>query len=152
MEKTNVWAVANRLRINVDKTESMILSFRDYDTTDSPLSLGSNDICYRDECKFIGVSLDNKLTFSGHVSSALSNVSKSGGLLHKIRNFLTPKAGLNFYYSFIYPYLMYGVSIWEKTHACILNPLIIAQKKYSDVFPVQNIELTRMPCSKKTRF
>ena len=129
MEKINVWAVANRLTINVDKTESMIFSFRDYDTTDSPLRLGSNDICYRDECKFLGVSLDNKLTFGGHVSSVLSKVSKSGGLLYKIRNFLTPEARLNFYYSFIYPYLMYNVSIWGKTHACILDPLIIAQKR-----------------------
>ena len=103
-------------------------SFRDYDTTDSSLRLRSNDICYRDECKFLGVSLDNKLTFGGHVNSVLSKVSKSGGLLHKIRNFLTPKARLKFYHSYIYPYLMYNVSIWGKTHAYILHALIIAQK------------------------
>ena len=97
MEKINVWAVANRLTLNVDKRESMTFSFRDYDTTDSPLRLGSNDICYRIECKSLGVSLDNKLTFGGHVSSVLSEVSKSGGLPYKIRNFLTSEARLNFY-------------------------------------------------------
>ena len=64
-----MWAVAYRSTINIDKTESLIFSFRDYDITDSPLPLGSNDICYRDEFKFLGVSLGNKLTFGGHVSS-----------------------------------------------------------------------------------
>ena len=81
MEKIGVWAATNRSTINVDKLESMIFLFRDSDTTDSPLHLRSNDICYREKCKFLGVSLDNKLTFSGHVNSVLSEVSKSGGLL-----------------------------------------------------------------------
>ena len=40
---------------------------------------------------FLVVSLDNKLTFGRHVRSILSEVSKSEGLLYKIRNFLTPK-------------------------------------------------------------
>ena len=55
MEKINVLSVANLLTTNVDKTENMIISLRGYDTTDSPVRLGSKDIGYRDECKFLGV-------------------------------------------------------------------------------------------------
>ena len=79
MEKKSTWAVANRSTKKVDKTESMLFSLRDYATTDSSLRLESNDNCYRDECKFLGVSLDNKLTFGGYVSSVLSKISKSEG-------------------------------------------------------------------------
>ena len=88
MEKINKWAVANRLTIHVDKTESMTISFRDYDITDSPLHLGLNDIiAFVMNVSFSAYPWTIILTFGGHVSSVLSKVSKSGGFIYKIRIF-----------------------------------------------------------------
>ena len=37
------------------------------------------------------------------------------GILYKTRSFLTKRALRNHYYSFVYPYIIYGGEVWRNT-------------------------------------
>ena len=79
--------------------------------------------------KFLGVIIDNKLNWSEHIQYVKNKISKSNGILRKIRHFLDKNTLRNMYYTFVYPYLIYCTEVWG--NACIthLNPLIKIQKK-----------------------
>ena len=48
---------------------------------------------------------------------------------YKIRDNLPIKARLDYYYTFIYPYLSYNVVVWGGTYQNHLNPLITQHKR-----------------------
>ena len=50
-------------------------------------------------------------------------------MLSKIRYYVNRNILLQLYYSLIYPFLTYGLSIWGNTYSSTLRPLIILQKR-----------------------
>ena len=125
----NDWCIKNRLTINTDKTEFIVFSNKNKTTDEPELKIGHDPLSITSSYKFLGVSLDNQLKFNEHANSVLSKISKSNGILYKIRKLLTPEARINFYNSFVYPYLAYNIAVWGKTHNNILKPLFLAQKR-----------------------
>ena len=59
----------------------------------------------------------------------MTKISRTTGIIYKIRNLLPLHAKLNFYYSFIYPYLSFNILAWGSTSQCHIQPLVIQQKK-----------------------
>lgn len=78
---------------------------------------------------FLGVVLDEKLKFSQHITHVSSKISKSIGILYKLRNYLPLSTMKSLYYSFVYPYLMYANLVWGSTYPCHLRSLELLQKK-----------------------
>ena len=79
--------------------------------------------------KFLGVIIDNKLRSNDHITYVKNKFSKSLGILYKIRRYLDNTTLTNMYYSFVFPYLIYCVEIWESSLKSYLNPLVKIQKK-----------------------
>ena len=79
--------------------------------------------------KFLGVIIDSKLNWSDHIRYTNNTISKSIGILTKIIRFLNLKTLRNLYFSFVYPYLIYCVEVWDNAHDTQLYPLIKLQKK-----------------------
>ena len=48
---------------------------------------------------------------------------------YDIRHYVSGNILLQLYYSLIYPFLTYGLSIWGNTYSSTLRPLIVLQKK-----------------------
>ena len=91
--------------------------------------LGSTPLNVLDDCRYLGVHIDNKLDFSLHINQITRKIARNTGVFFKIRNYLPLKARLDFYYGFIYPYLIYGVTVWGGTYDCHLNKLAVQQKR-----------------------
>ena len=64
------------------------------------------------EYKYLGVVLDDGLTWKTHVDYISVKVGKRLGLLHRIREDLTANASNLIYKSFILPILDYCDSVW----------------------------------------
>ena len=79
--------------------------------------------------KFLGVIIDDKLSFIRHITYIKSKISKGLGILLKARKYLNRKCLLNLYYTFIYLYLTYCVAVWGNTPDTHIDPLIKLQKK-----------------------
>ena len=62
--------------------------------------------------KFIGVIMDNKLTWQDHISYINNKIAKSLGIIYKIRKYIDRQTLINLYYSLVFPYLIYRNEVW----------------------------------------
>ena len=65
-------------------------------------------------------------------------MSKSVGILCKVQHYLDQQTLHNLYYTFVYPYLIYGVEIWGNACNVYLDPLIKLQKKCLRIITFSN--------------
>ena len=79
------------------------------------------------ETVFLGVILDEHLLWKPQILSVSRKISKSIGIKS---SFCPPKTSLHcLYYSLVYPYLIYCISVWGSTHQSNLSRVIILPKK-----------------------
>lgn len=80
-------------------------------------------------CKFLGVTIDSKLRWSGHVNETCTRLSKIVGILYKIRRSLTVDCIRQIYLALAYPHLTYCCAIWGGTVNTNLKPYLLLKKK-----------------------
>ena len=73
--------------------------------------------------KYQGVTIDNKLSFYEHIKLLESKVSRSVGILNKLKSFILQQTLLQLYHSLVYSPLTYGITIWGSTHTTYLQKL-----------------------------
>ena len=78
---------------------------------------------------FLGVVLDESLKFKLHIAHISTKISKSIGILYKLRNILPFQTLKSLYFSFVYPYLLYSNLVWGSTFSTHLQPLRVLQKR-----------------------
>ena len=81
------------------------------------------------ETKFLGVILDNGLTWKPHIQHVRNKLSRGTGILKKLRPYVNNDTILGLYYSFIYPYFTYCVQVWGKTYQSNLDCIVKIQKR-----------------------
>ena len=62
------------------------------------------------KAKFIGIIVDQHLNWKDHISMVSHKISKSRGIISRIRNTLDIKSKKMIYYSLIHPYLTVSMS------------------------------------------
>ena len=127
LKKFITWSRANRLAVNVSKTFQINISTCHFHPPD--IFLDNSLIASKTKGKFLGVVLDNKLTFADHIKEVSSKISKSIGIIHHLKNYLQVPTLISLYYSLVYPYLTYCILIWGGTYSSHLTPLITLQKR-----------------------
>ncbi len=122
------WLLANKLIINLNKTFLMVFTNRKRQAEIS-ININNQTIKEINECKFLGVMLDNKLNWKSHVTHISNKISKSVAILRYLK-FIFPKYILKtLYLTLVYPYLIYCNIIWCTADKTIVKPLILLQKK-----------------------
>ena len=81
------------------------------------------------EIVFLGVVLDEHVTWKPHISRIASKVSKAIGLLCKSRFYISKFSLRTLYYSLVYPYLYHCTIAWGSTYPSNLNRLVLLQKR-----------------------
>ena len=123
------WTIYNRLSVNSNKTNCMLFSNRHCDVRNDIVKMGPDTLNFTNSFKFLGVTIDDKLSFSEHIASVKGKVAKFTGILYKIKDQLPVEVRVRFYYSFVYPHLSYNIAVWGSTHANLINPLYLLQKR-----------------------
>ena len=129
LENISLWLKVNKLSLNIKKTHYMVFTRKRKITTDISLNIDGNLITEVSSTKFLGVYLDNKLTWKKHIDYITAKVSRGFGLISKAQKLLNADALLTLYYSFLYPYLCYCNHVWGSTYVSNLQKLIVLQKK-----------------------
>ena len=123
--KTKEWCDINKLSINLKKTNYMIIKsprkkISDAFTLSLPNIDGSGYTLERKNCiKYLGVLLDDTISWKYHISYISSKISRNTGFFLKLRHYLPIKQLSQLYYNLIYPYLSYATIAWGsacKTH------------------------------------
>ena len=89
-----------------------------------------NEVVQRvNKAKFLGVIVDQHLNLKDHISMISQIISKSFGIIKRIRNTLDIISKRLIYYSLIHPYLTHCVNVWSSTYRTNLKVLCTAQKR-----------------------
>ena len=97
----------NQLSINLAKTNYMVIS--------SPRLNGSihiHNIERKSQIKYLGVYIDQNLLWGPQIQHINNKPGKNVGLINKLRYYVDPHTLRQMYFSFIYPYLTYGITSW----------------------------------------
>ena len=65
--------------------------------------------------KFLGVTLDENLTFQDHVNKVTSNISKFVGVMRRLHCQLPANVMVILYYSLVYSHLTYALLAWGRS-------------------------------------
>ena len=96
--------------------------------------------------KFLGIIIDNQLTWKWHINYIAGKIARGIGMLIKARQFLNKVGLMSLYYSFIYPYLTYCNHIWGATYKTRLKRLVILQNKAIRVLAQAGNRTSSDPC------
>jgi len=128
----NNWFMANKLSLNIDKTNYILFTNRQkkIDSSELTVLLNGKSVNRVVSTKFLGVVIDEHLKWSYHISSVESKVAKNVGLLAKLKYVLPRPLLLMLYNSLILPYLSYCSIIWaNENNINKLKKITILQNK-----------------------
>ncbi|HMK58436.1 MAG TPA: reverse transcriptase family protein [Nitrososphaeraceae archaeon] len=131
LEKLAVYFCANKLSLNVQKSnyilfrsKSKLHSFPNFD-----VKMQNNSLKRVQNVKFLGVFIDEELSWKYHISQISQKISKSLGVLNQVRYVLSRDLLLTLYYTMIHPYLQYCNIIWSGASHTTLNRIVLLQKR-----------------------
>ena len=106
------WLKTNRLSLNVSKTSYMIIS-NQKNVLD--IKIRETILTKVSTVKFLGITLDENLTFKDHVNKVTSNISKSLGVMRRLHCQWPANVIVKLYYSLVYSHLTYVLLAWGRS-------------------------------------
>ena len=126
------YTIANKLHINLDKTCYMHFHPKNYKPDESvektAIFLNGTEIEEVSETKFLGVTMDNQLSWEPHVSALAKKLKCCTGQLNRIINLIPKELYKNLYHTLYESHLGYGITVWGGISSVKMRPLFIAQK------------------------
>ena len=103
------WFKANKLSLNLAKTVAMKFwgSKRPF-----KLQVDGFEFPLVERTKFLGVFIDNELSWSEHANHVISKTRCNKRLLNLSKNLLDQHCLLNIYHGHIYSHMTYGLTVW----------------------------------------
>ena len=130
LESLNNWFRANKLSLNIGKTHYVVFKFN---KTEIPINMhikiGDEILKEKDIAKFLGLYIDNELNWQEHIIHLKNKLNSSLYAMNKVKHQLNRKHLTTLYYTLIYPYIDYGITLWGSTLSTYVNKIIIMQKK-----------------------
>ena len=122
------WVNGNGLLLNLKKTNYMIFSKR---RNLSPIELKIINITIKrvNEKKFLGVIIDDKLTWKSHINAMKTKMCRYVGILYRIKFHVPLKVRLLMYHSFVQSHLNYCCLVRGFACKSSIDSVFVKQKK-----------------------
>ena len=123
------WMHANKLTVNAKKTKYTIFGSKKQlrDKPDLNLTIGPDKIDRVNSFKYLGIILDEHLSFNEHVDYVVSKTSKKLGVIRKSREFPDRKTSLILYESLVLPHMDYCSLVYTNTTEVNIGRLQLVQ-------------------------
>ena len=145
----SAWLRTSKLSINVDKTKLIIFRPRKQNLPQiSPLIIDNNIIELVETTKYLGVYIDQHLTWKTHMLSVNPN---STGLIYKTSFYLNHNSLLSLYYVLIFPYLTYCHLIWASAYVTNLQRIYLLLKRTVRLISKADYRALSKPLFTKTK-
>ena len=144
LESLDKWLVANKLSLNVSKTEFMLLTTRQKrQFIDEALSISINNepIKRVRSSKTLGLHIEETLSWSKHVEHIFKKVSPLLGLLKRIRDYADQDTLVTIYKALIQPHLDYGCVVWDGLDKCLVIKLQRLQNRAARIITRSSWEI-----------
>ena len=126
--KVEEYLAANKLSLNTGKTIHMLFGGRRTFQNLPNLYIYGNIIERKESTKFLGIFIDQKISWKSHADFIIGKLSRILGILGKINDLLTLSALKNLYLSLFQPSIQYGLIFWYSVSSELKNKIFRKQK------------------------
>ena len=128
LQSVKTWFDSNKLKLNLDKTCFQIFT-KQRDKELPELKIDEIDIKHSHTVRFLGLLLDNQLTFKAHIKKLSTKLSQIAGLIRRARRYLEKEHLLLLYNSLMLPHVNYCCLLWGINYKTNLQSIIKIQKR-----------------------
>ena len=117
------WLCLNKLSLNVKKTKFMLFHNRQrkIENITPTLSINGNEIERVTDFNFLGLTIDQHMSWNSHINKVSVKITKTLGILSRLKRFLPQDILLMIYNSLIMPHIQYGILCWGHKSGRILT-------------------------------
>ena len=127
------WSEMNHMVLHPQKTKYMLITTRqkrqNLETKLRPLTINNQIIDEVDNHKVLGVTIDNNLSWTNHLTSLCKRICVKTHQLSKIKHFLNLHSRNLFFKTQIQSLIDYSSTLWDTASANTLKPLIRLHKR-----------------------
>ena len=125
------WLCANRLSLNVAKTEFIIFKPPQKSlSTRLTLKLNGTVLYESKKIKYLGLIVDDTLKWNFHINELGKSLGRAIGIIYRLKKTGCPlKILLNLYFALFQSHLSYGLLAWGTASKTSIEKLFIMQKK-----------------------
>ena len=122
------WRIVNKLIVNLTKTNSRLFTNK---REGRILNIKAHNTILeqKSECKFLGIIIDDDISWKAHINYISCKISKTIALLRFLRYTFPKHISKTLYMTLIYPYFNYCNIIWGAADPTAIEPLKLLQKK-----------------------
>lgn len=128
LTKVDNWLCSNKLSLNIDKTSFIIHSNKNRNFT-TGISIRGKDLVLVKKAKFLGILIDDSLSFKDHITNICLKISRSCGIMRKLSGILPTTVLKTIYLSLVYPHLVYGIEVWGSSSKTAMARLTRLQNR-----------------------
>ena len=124
------WCKSNKLTINPQKSHVLLIPPKlNKTSTNFVVKLDDTFIKAENCVKYLDILTDSHLNFRFHLEEIENKLSKSLGILYKLKPILPQNPLFKSYYSMVHSHLLYGLVVWGSTFPSYLKQLNSIQNK-----------------------
>ena len=133
LELVKNYMSSNKLHINIDKSCYMYFTRQKSQDNNAyeniEIKIGKNVLTQVAETKFLGVVIDDKLSWAPHLKQLRKKLVSCTGSLNRIKDNIPVHLHKDLYHTLFESYLTYGITVWGGVSDNKLLPLFRAQKQ-----------------------
>ena len=134
LQNVSMYMLVNKLHINLGKCCYMkfrpISNITETNLEDRLIKIGETPIKQVSETKFLGIIIDDKLTWNPQIQYLRRKLSSSIGILDRIKDSIPISLHKNLYHTLFESHLCYRITSWGGVPESKLRPLFKIQKRF----------------------
>lgn len=121
------WLNINKLKLNISKTS--ILHFKTFKGKSANINVAYNNTNIKQvhSAKFLGVTLDEHLSWKNHTELISKKINQFVFALRKVKDVTSRQTALMVYHAYVCSIIRYGIVVWGNSTE--IDRIFIAQKK-----------------------
>ena len=128
LNKIDLWLKTNKLSLNIEKTSFIIFTNRKLQHN-FKITIGSAIIKRQSQTKYLGIILDEHLTWTPHIQMLQKKMASAVWALSRLRNVASTKTLRTVYFGLVHSKLQYCISCWGSSPPSKLVKIMSLQKR-----------------------
>ena len=114
LENLRKWLIANKLSLNVAKTEFMLIGSKQKISNSHPnVVIENKQIKQVYECKTLGVTVDQHLSWKSNIENICKKITAGISAIRRVKPFVDKETLISIYNAIVRPYFDYCCEVWD---------------------------------------
>jgi hypothetical protein len=111
-QEVNTWFKSNLLTLNLEKTYHLQFITTNHDVVEKNISLGQKQVVNSNCIKFLGLYIDNKLSWKTHCDHLVTKLSTICSVMRMLKPIMSFSSLRMLYFAYLQSIMIYGTIFW----------------------------------------